>query len=303
MNITAVGEILFDIYPGRKNLGGAPFNFLYHITKLKGSGNFVSSVGDDEFGNEILNFMEKNNINKKYVQLNNEHPTGKAVANLDAKKVPHWEIKTETAYDFISTSPELNNLIENETDCLYFGTLARRSSVSRETIESLFNRKSIKYFCDLNIRQDFYDKEIIEKSLQTANVLKLNIDELKLVNDILINRPFEIVPLAEYILQIYKIDLLCITSGEEGAYLVSLKELNHYKKNIEKVIDTVGAGDAFAAILCVGYLSGWNIEKINRFASEFASEIVMIEGALPKDESIYQKFKEKFKDGNEKNTK
>ena len=144
--ITAIGEILFDIYPDGKNLGGAPFNFIYHVIKLTGRGNFISAVGNDKFGAEILDILNNKGIEKKYVQVNYDHPTGAAVANLDEKKIPHWEIKTGTAYDFINPAPVLEELISGGTDCLYFGTLARRSEVSGRTIKYLFNRKNIKYF-------------------------------------------------------------------------------------------------------------------------------------------------------------
>ena len=289
--ISAIGEILFDIYPGRKTLGGAPFNFIYHIIKLTGSGNFISAVGNDAAGNEIIQFIRKNEINDGYIQIKEEYPTGAAVANLDENKIPHWEIKTGTAYDHILREPSLQKLLDEQTDCLYFGTLAQRAATSRETIQSLLDSKRLKFFCDLNIRQNYYSKGIIEKSLSAANVLKLNTDELKLVNDLLINKPFDIVDLSKAIAGNYKIDLICVTMGEDGSYLISGDDVNLYKQSISNVVDTVGAGDAFAAILCLGYLSGWDIAKINKLSSEFASEIVMIEGALPKDDLIYEKFK------------
>ena len=289
--ISAIGEILFDIYPGRKTLGGAPFNFIYHIIKLTGSGNFISAVGNDAAGNEIIQFIRKNEINDGYIQIKEEYPTGAAVANLDENKIPHWEIITGTAYDHILREPSLQKLLDEQTDCLYFGTLAQRAATSRDTIQSLLDSKRLKFFCDLNIRQNYYSKEIIEKSLSAANVLKLNIDELKLVNDLLINKPFDIVDLSKAIAGNYKIDLICVTMGEDGSYLISGDDVNLYKQSISNVVDTVGAGDAFAAILCLGYLSGWDIAKINKLSSEFASEIVMIEGALPKDDLIYEKFK------------
>ncbi len=292
--ITAIGEILFDIYPGGKNLGGAPFNFIYHVIKLTGSGNFVSAVGNDELGAEILDIVDKKGIDKKYIQVDKNHPTGAANANLDEKKIPHWEIKTGTAYDFIKPVPGLEELISDGTDCLYFGTLARRSETSGRTIKSFFNRKNIKYFCDLNIRQEFYSKEIIEDSLITSDALKLNTDELKIVNGILLNRPFDIINLARLISEKYDIELICVTMGDKGSYIVRGDETDKQSYHVENVVDTVGAGDAFASILCLGFLNGWDISKINRLASEFAAEAVKIDGALPKSDLFYEKFKDKI---------
>ena len=292
--ITAIGEILFDIYPDGKNLGGAPFNFIYHVIKLTGRGNFISAVGNDKFGAEILDILNNKGIEKKYVQVNYDHPTGAAVANLDEKKIPHWEIKTGTAYDFINPAPVLEELISGGTDCLYFGTLARRSEVSGRTIKYLFNRKNIKYFCDLNIRQNFYSQEIIEDSLITSDALKLNVDELQIVNRLLLNQPFDIINLARLISKKYDIELVCVTMGDKGSYIICGDKDDKRYHPIDNVVDTVGAGDAFAAILCLGFLNGWDISKINRLASEFAAETVKIEGALPKSDLFYEKFKEKI---------
>lgn len=292
--ITAFGEILFDVYPGVRTLGGAPFNFIYHIKKLTGEGNFISTVGDDDLGKEILNFLKSNAISSNYVAIDKHHSSGVANANLDENKVPHWEIKLNCAYDFIEASDKMINLIEEETDCLYFGTLVQRSAVSRNTLNTLLGEK-IKYFCDLNFRQNFYNIDVINTSLNTAHILKLNNDELKIVNELLLKQNYDEVNLAEVLSDKYNIELVCITLGDKGAILYRNGAVDHYKAEVEKVIDTVGAGDAYASILCLGYLYGWDISKVNRIASEFAAAIVQIKGALPKDEGIYEMFKEKIK--------
>jgi fructokinase len=156
--ITSIGEILFDVYNNYRKLGGAPFNFIYHIIKLTGEGNFISRIGEDTNGEDILNFLRKKSISPEYIQNDKEHPTGRATANLDENKIPHWVIEENCAYDFIEMKSSTEELIR-KTDCLYFGTLAQRNSVSRNTIQSLFRRR-IKYFCDLNIRQNFFTKKL-----------------------------------------------------------------------------------------------------------------------------------------------
>ncbi len=291
--ITSFGEILFDVYPDGRKLGGAPFNFIYHIKKITGSGNFVSRIGSDKPGDEIFWFMRSNFIPTRYIQIDNEHPTGAAYANLDAMKIPHWEIAAGCAYDFIENGSRLLWLIENETDCLYFGSLVQRNKESRKTLRSLFG-KDKKYFCDLNIRQNFYSKEIIEESLKASNVLKLNEDELKLLNELFIKQNADEISLAKKISEIFELDLVCVTQGERGAVLYSDGRSDYRCASVENVVDTVGAGDAYAAILCLGYLSDWNLEKINKAASGFAGKIVGINGALPKDDTIYIKFKEEL---------
>lgn len=290
-HITSIGEILFDIYPERKTLGGAPFNFIYHIIRFTGDGSFISRIGKDEEGQNILDFMKKNGLATEYIQIDSKHPTGESVANLNEMKVPSWEITKGTAYDFIEMSQQIESLITQETDCFYFGTLAQRNLTSRQTIHKCFNR-DLKYFCDLNIRQDFYTKELITKCLGACNVLKLNIEELRLVNKLLLNKTFDSKETPKRILNEYNIDQLCVTYGEAGASIYKDNRNSYYKIKTENVVDTVGAGDAYAAILCLGYLNDWDIEKTNKIASEFSAETVKIEGALPKDPELYSKFKQ-----------
>lgn len=289
--ITSIGEILFDVYPDRRTLGGAPFNFIYHIIKLTGKGNFISRIGNDPAGNSILNFLTNNEIPKTYIQIDSSHPTGESVAFLDEKKIPEWKIKTGTAYDFIELNDEIEQLISNKTDCLYFGTLAQRDKKTRDTIRHLFNR-NLKYFCDLNIRQNFYTKELIRECLKACDVLKLNIDELNLVNNLLLNEKFDKHKFPERLQEEYGISQLCVTFGDRGATIYQGNKSSHYKLKLNNVVDTVGAGDAYAAIFCIGYLNGWDIENINKVASAFAGEIVKINGALPDGEFLYEKYKQ-----------
>ncbi len=289
--ITSIGEILFDIYPERKTLGGAPFNFIYHIIGLTGEGNIISRIGKDEKGKNILDFMGKTSISAKYIQIDSEFPTGESIANLNDTKIPSWEIKRETAYDFIEMNQEIESLINHKTDCLYFGTLAQRGPITRQTVHRCFNR-NLKYFCDLNIRQSFYTKELIKECMEACDVLKLNIDELRLVSNLLLNKTFDTNETPWMLLNEYNIDQLCVTKGEEGAVIYEGERKNNYKLTIENIVDTVGAGDAYAAILCIGYLNDWDIEKTNKIASEFAGEIVKINGALPEGPDLYNKFRQ-----------
>jgi fructokinase len=305
--ITAIGEILYDIYDDEEKLGGAPFNFIYHIIMLTGQGNFISRVGNDLQGNNIMYFLKSHNISTDYIQLDDDNPTGTAIPILNENKIPEWNICSDCAYDFIESKSNIKDLINKNTDCFYFGTLAQRGIKSRSTIQSLFNMEVIR-FCDLNIRQNFYSREIIEESLRAADILKLNADEFKLVNGFgkdgepynksgVLN--FEEQEKAAFkLIQKFNIDLFCITLGEDGAVLYKNNNSSYYKTKTEpkKIVDTVGAGDAYSAILCIGYLKNWDIKKINEIASKFAYEIVKIKGALPEGESIYKNFRKMISD-------
>lgn len=296
--ITAIGEILFDVYPQGEKLGGAPFNFIYHIIKLTGAGNFVSRIGNDDLGNKIIKILEQRNISIGYLQRDKFYKTGIAKTTLSDQKVPDFIIEENRAYDFIEKSSIVNNLVEKETECLYFGTLSQRNEISRNTIQSFFG-KNIKYFCDLNIRQKFYSKNLIKNCLVAANVLKLNESELQLVNELLINSKFNFETISKKIIDKFNIELLCVTRGNEGAILFNNRNEKHsFKMKSEKIVDTVGAGDAYASILCIGYLKNWKLEKINKLATEFANEIIKIDGALPNNNEIYNLFEKKIKNGN-----
>jgi len=292
--ITAIGEILFDIYSESKNLGGAPLNFLYHIHKFTGGGNIISRIGKDKLGEEILNFLKLSSISSEYVQIDQNYPTGRATVELNENKVPSFIIESNRAYDFVESNNDIHRLIKEETDCLYFGTLAQRNEVTRNTIHSLF-RENIKYFCDLNVRQNFYNKEIIIKSLSAANILKVNIDELKLLNDLLLKERFDIERSSAELINKYDIELLAITDGSKGSILIK-EDIKDEFKNFTPIntVDTVGAGDAFASVLCIGFLNGWELSLLNKIANRFAGEICQIKGAIPQDDNIYKKFRGEF---------
>lgn len=291
-NITAIGEILYDVYPDRKRLGGAPFNFIYHVWKILGKANFISKVGNDENGKEILQYLSSMNFNTDYITIDNEHPTGTVNVRLDENKIPHFTISPKCSYDYITLNEKTIKLIDEHTDILYFGTLSQRSEISRKTINSLFG-KNIKYFCDLNLRHNFFSKDMIEKALNVSNIIKINYDEFKKIIelfDLNIKDELAIKQLSEN----YKIELLCITFGAEGALLYKQNEFSKYKADVKDIIDTVGAGDAYSAILCIGYLYGFNLSDINKLANEFAVDICMFEGAIPSDDSIYEKYRKIF---------
>lgn len=294
MRITSIGEILYDVYPDKKRLGGAPFNFIYHIWKLTGEGNFISSVGDDENGKEIIGRLKSIGFNIENIFIDKKNPTGTVNVKILEDKTPRFTISPECSYDFIRLNERINDLIDNRTDMLYFGTLSQRNETTRETIQSLFN-KNIKRISDLNLRHDFFSKEMVERSMIASDVIKINLDELdKLKSFFFLSEELESA-LKELLVK-FDIDLICVTLGENGAVLFDGKEFNRCRTKPLKLADTVGAGDAFAAALCIGYCKKWKIEAINKFANEFAADICGVEGAVPEDDEIYDKYKVTIED-------
>jgi fructokinase len=291
--ITAIGEILFDIYPDKKRLGGAPFNFLYHIWKITGHANFISGVGDDENGKEILGYLNSAGFNTKYILIDKEHPTGTVRVTLREDKIPQFIMSEENSGDFIKLNDSIEQLVKNETELLYFGTFSQRKAVTRSTINSLLGKR-IKYFCDLNLRHNFYTKEIIETALIASNVVKVNEDELNIISNEIYEPGLEPNIIIHKLIQDFAINLLCVTKGAEGATLITKNEVDAYKFNVTNPVDTLGAGDAYAAILCLGYLKNLPIKEINILANRFAADICMVYGAIPADDSIYTEYRKIF---------
>jgi len=294
MKIVSIGEVLFDCYQDEKVIGGAPFNFFYHIFKLTSSAEFISRIGNDENGKSIINFFKKNNISTKYLQFDEKHSTGIVNIKVDKNGNPTFDVIPNCAYDFIDLNPKISKLIESDTSLLYFGTLAQRRGMSQKTIQSLLG-KNIKYFCDINLRANYYSKDILVKCFRKINILKLNIDELKIVSGLFLTHTFELKSSANELRREFGIDLLCITLGEGGAMLIDKFGVNENKYSIKKVVDTVGAGDAYSAILCLGYLNKMPIDRINFLANKFAASICGIKGAIPHSDEIYDNFKEEMK--------
>lgn len=293
MNITSIGEILFDIYPDHKKLGGAPLNFIYHIKKLTDNGNIISRVGKDVLGNKVMGELKHAEISTDFIQQDNLHSTGKANVTLDESGVPEFKIDSDSAFDFIALNEENENLVNSDTDCLYFGTLAQRSEVSKSTIQSLFNR-GIKYFADLNLRQNFYDEDILIASLKAADFLKVNYDEMHVLNDVILQSEYNTEKVAYELMEKFAINMITVTRGKDGSSIFENGKRFDYSNVDVKVVDTTGAGDAFSAILCIGYLQGQENTFINKLANEFASEICKFEGALPKNDRIYEEFREQL---------
>lgn len=296
-SITAFGEILWDVYPDRKRLGGAPFNFIYHIWKITGSANFVASIGNDDYGREIIDTLNNLCFDTSAIIIDNEHSTGSVKVILDENKNPIFTPSSNCSFDFFSIDDATRKFIFSESRLLYFGSFSARCETTRNTLLSLFNRKELKYFCDLNLRHKFYTKEFVEAALYTSNVIKINDEELDKLREMfdLSDNDEEA---CKALLNKYEIDLIGLTLGENGAYLFSKSESNYYKSPPAEIIDTLGAGDAYSAILCLGYLREMPVAEINQLANEFALQICKANGALPPDIS-YIKYSSIF---SEKNT-
>lgn len=292
-HITAVGEVLFDIYGTKKVFGGAPFNFIYHINKFGINSDFVTAIGDDKDGNVISKFLQDQDLSLDFVKILPSISTGKVMVRLDKEKMPQYHIKKDVAYDYIELSETEVEKILNKSTMIYFGTLCQRNDISRNTILSLLNGKK-RNFCDLNLRQSFYTREIVQTSLKLTDILKLSIDELNIVNELCFNKSFSLTDNVKRLQDEFDISYIAVTQGEDGASLFTKNRSTVCKPYKIIVVDTLGAGDAYSSILAFGIQENIDIEKINSLAVEFAGDICRIKGALPQSSEIYDNYRERI---------
>lgn len=278
--VVGLGEILWDVFPERKVLGGAPANFAYHASQFGFNGYAVSAIGDDLLGKEILTSLEEKGLN--YLLEKTDYPTGTVQVTLNKAGVPQYEICENVAWDNIPFTPRTENLAKNiQTVC--FGSLAQRNSVSRETIRKFINampEDSLKIF-DINLRLNFYSKEIIHESLEMSNMMKINDEEvIKVAN--LYGWKGDEQEICGRLLEDYKLDILVLTKGTDGSFVFTPRQTSYQPTPKVHVADTVGAGDSFTAAFVAAYLHGERIEDAHQLAVEVSAYVCLQHGAMPK---------------------
>lgn len=273
--IIGIGELVWDMLPGGKQLGGAPVNFAYWCSKSGAEGYPISAIGNDELGEEAIKQLQKSGLNLDYIQKN-ELPTSRVLVSLNEHGIPSYEIVENVAWDAIIADPKSIELV-SKADAICWGSLAQRSPQSSNAINTLIDaapQNCLKVF-DINIRQTWYTKSIIENSLDKANILKLNEDELPLVLKLL-----DIKDIQELIKK-YNLSYLIFTSGADHSEIHdSTGLLSNIPTPKVKVADTVGAGDSFTASFITSLLAGESIETSHINAVETAAMVCTINGAM-----------------------
>jgi fructokinase len=278
--IAGIGEVLWDVYPDAAHFGGAPANFACHAAGLGAEAWMVSAVGADEFGDRALDSLLERGVECGCVSRDSRHATGRVMVTLDAAGQATYEFAADTAWDHLAWSTELASLARR-CDAVCFGTLGQRSSISRDTILRFVEATpltALKVF-DVNLRQQFYDTETIESSLQIASVLKLNGEELPIVTQLCGIKARAPRDMLMELMSRYELRLAAVTNGRDGALLIAAGEEAECPAVPTTVVDTVGAGDAFTATLVSDFLRGLPLVEINRHANAVASFVCSQPGA------------------------
>jgi len=297
--ILAIGEILFDLFPNNKRIGGAPFNFAFHLKKLGFPVRFVSRVGNDELGKEILYFLQQHQFDLQDIQIAPDHDTGTVMVTMSNNEHA-FTIIPDTAWTHIAFDDGVSNLLQQSCDLLYFGSLIQNSKNGFQLIQKVINQKKAgtKVFCDINLRPDSYNMAIIEASLEAADIFKLNQEELKKISSDITNDKNKTEKNIATLMRSHKLELMILTLGSHGSQWITHEKKYQYSTIPQTIlVDTVGAGDAYAAISAAGWLKGLPIERIMDLASDFAGYICTIKGALPEDEKIYNEFRKRIQKG------
>lgn len=277
--IVGLGEILWDCLPEGKKLGGAPANFAFHAALLGAETVAISAIGNDALGDEIL--RELNEKGLKYLLPRVEQETGTVQVTLDDEGIPSYEIKTGVAWDNIPFLPEIKQLAE-KCDCVCFGSLAQRSEVSRNTIKEFLRHTPedcLKIF-DINLRQQFYTKEIIHDNLLACNVLKINDEELEIVAEMFGLPGHSVEDRCRCLLGQYRLDMVILTCGVNGSYVFAPDLTNFMETPKVEVADTVGAGDSFTGAFAASILAGQTIREAHGLAVKVSAFICTQKGAM-----------------------
>lgn len=280
--VIGMGEALWDVLPDGKKIGGAPANFAYHVSQFGLDSRVVSAVGDDKLGEETIDALQGKGLRLHVARV--PYPTGTVQVTLDTNGVPQYEIREGVAWDNIPFTEELAALAR-QTRAVCWGSLAQRSFVSRETINKFLDamptdERTLKVF-DINLRQSFYTKEILEASFRKCNILKINDEELVVVSRLFELPGTDLEEKCQQLIKAYDLKLLILTCGVNGSYIFKSGETSFVETPTVAVADTVGAGDSFTATMVAGLLADMPVRETHKLAVEVSAYVCTQNGAMP----------------------
>ena len=277
--IVGIGELLWDMLPTGKKAGGAPINFVYHASRLGAEGYAISAIGDDMLGKEIIEELDRYHIQHLIEKV--PYPTGTVKVGLTEDGIPSYTISERVAWDHIIATSNAVDLAE-QADAICFGTLAQRSAQSRETIQAIssFAPTDAYRLFDINLRQRYYSKELIEESFYLANVLKANDREFAVLKELfgLTGSEKEV---ARWFIEKYNLRMFVLTAGASHSTIYTREEVSTLPTQQVQVVDTIGAGEAFSAALVIALLKGKSLEGADLEAVKCAAVVCSKAGAWP----------------------
>lgn len=276
--VVAIGEILWDVFPEGKKAGGSSMNVALNLHKQGINSQFISAIGDDENGKELLTFLSSNQFPTHFIQTNNL-PTSTVEVQLDAQHQATYTIVAPVAWDAIRLTDENIAAVKN-ADAFVYCSLTCRNENSRNTILSLLKEAKLKVF-DINLRPPFYTIETLKVLLSVAGILKVNEHELLYLKNELGLTGNTDEQLLKQLSNTFNINMICLTVGEKGAYVLHENKLYHHKGYQVEVADTVGAGDSFLATFIASYLKGYPIDTVLDRACKVGSFVASQAGANP----------------------
>ncbi len=280
--VVGLGEMLWDMLPSGKQLGGAPSNFAYISALLGSEGIVASRVGDDPLGNEALRRLAALGVTTGFVQRDTLHATGTVQVQVDHAGQPKFEIAEGVAWDFLQWTAHWHTLA-SEVDAICFGSLAQRAAASRATILQFLEqaaKKAVRVF-DVNLRQTFFSKEILTESLKRADIVKVNDEELPRIMQLFGLDHGDEIASADTLMERHNLKLICVTRGCRGSLLIGPSGLNEHPGYRIQVADAIGAGDAFTAGLVQEYMRGSTLPQMNETANRVGAWVASETGAMP----------------------
>lgn len=280
--VVGMGEALWDVLPEGKKIGGAPANFAYHVSQFGLTSCVVSAVGPDALGKEIQENLTSKGLNHLIAEV--PYPTGTVQVEIDQAGVPQYEIKENVAWDNIPYTAQLEALAKR-TQAVCFGSLAQRNVVSRETINRFLDampqtEDSLVVF-DVNLRQGFYNKEILCNSMKRCNILKINDEELVTVSRMFGYPGIDLQDKCWILLGKYNLKMLILTCGINGSYVFTPGNVSFQPTPKVDVADTVGAGDSFTAAFIASILKGKSVAEAHSIAVRTSAFVCTKDGAMP----------------------
>jgi len=291
--VLAIGELLWDVLPDEKKLGGAPANLAYRLNNLGNPTWLLTRIGNDTDGRQALEILKEYRFNTEYIQIDNQYPTGTVDVFFDADKNPDYTINKPVAYDFINWNDGLHQLASS-INCIVYGTLVQRSVKTAGTLYRLIDTAGdVTRFCDVNLRKDCYHKTIVERSLQKATIAKLNHHEAKEIGAMFGLSGANLTGLVSQLIDIFNLEICLVTLENQGGLAIEKNGNIHYSPGYKvSMQDPLGAGDAFSAAFLNHYLQTGEIKQALEWGNLFGAIVVGQKGAMqPITGNMIEEFK------------